>query len=142
MKLLRKKMNKKGFSLIELIVVIAILAIIAAIAIPRFATIMANSEVKSDIATAEEICNMARLQEVELGVALVDITDLDPAYMEVSDPQSWDGTASGAAFALTKIADTATDNPGRYQVTFTHNNGSSFNATQTIVENVEDIIDD
>lgn len=34
--LLNKKRNKKGFTLIELIVVIAILAILAAILIPRF----------------------------------------------------------------------------------------------------------
>jgi prepilin-type N-terminal cleavage/methylation domain-containing protein len=35
-KLLRKKLNKKGFTLIELIVVIAILGILAVILIPRF----------------------------------------------------------------------------------------------------------
>lgn len=132
MKLLRKKMNKKGFSLIELIVVIAILAIIAAIAIPRFAIIQANSEVKSDIATAEEICNMARLQHVETGIALGVIGDLTAAYMVVPTPQS---NAAGA-FALSLNAGT-----NRYEVTFTQANGSSYGANQLVVENEEDVIE-
>lgn len=61
MKLFRKKMNKKGFSLIELIVVIAILAIIAAVAIPRFAGIQARSEVKADASTGAEIIGAVRI---------------------------------------------------------------------------------
>jgi len=134
MKWLRNKMNKKGFSLIELIVVIAILAIIAAIAIPRFAIIQANSEVKSDIATAEEICNMARLQHVETGVALAAIGDLTGAYMTVPTSQSI-GTA-GVTFALTLNGVT-----NRYEVTFTQDNGSSYGAVQTVIENEEDTIE-
>ncbi|MGI6570282.1 MAG: type IV pilin protein [Caldicoprobacterales bacterium] len=38
-KIFRKKLNKKGFTLIELIVVIAILGILAVIAIPRFTVV-------------------------------------------------------------------------------------------------------
>lgn len=131
MKWLRNKMNKKGFSLIELIVVIAILAIIAAIAIPRFAVIQANSEVKSDIATAEEICNMARLQHVETGTALAAIGDLTGAYMIVPTPQS---NADGA-FLLSLNAG------NKYEVTFTAANGTSYTLAQVIVENEKDVIE-
>jgi len=138
MKWLRNKMNKKGFSLIELIVVIAILAIIAAIAIPRFAIIQANSEVKSDIATAEEICNMARLQHVENGVAVSLLTqtdtiangDLQTSYMVVPTPQS----NSAGAFTIALVGNT-------YQVSFTHNNGSSYTAAQLVIENTKDVIE-
>ncbi|MGI6298128.1 MAG: prepilin-type N-terminal cleavage/methylation domain-containing protein [Saccharofermentanales bacterium] len=41
-----KRKSKKGFTLIELIVVVAIIAILAAIAIPRFANMRANSQVE------------------------------------------------------------------------------------------------
>ena len=140
MKLLRKKMNKKGFSLIELIVVIAILAIIAAIAIPRFAVIQANSEVKSDVATAAEIVNMCRLQEVETGDPVTSLAQSVPAvagellveYMIVPESQSYDGTAADDFALIVK------DGVGNYRVTFEPNNGSSKDGVvQTIVENVK-----
>ena len=47
--------KKKGFTLIELIVVIAIIAILAAIAIPNFLSIQRKSRVKADVATAKSI---------------------------------------------------------------------------------------
>lgn len=55
--------NKRGFTLIELIVVLAVLAIILAIAIPRFVTIQDESRIKADAATAEQIIKAARLME-------------------------------------------------------------------------------
>lgn len=55
--------NKRGFTLIELIVVLAVLAIILAIAIPRFVTIQDESRIKADVATAEQIIKAARLME-------------------------------------------------------------------------------
>lgn len=49
------KGNKKGFTLIELIVVIAILAILAAIAIPAFNGISDQAKVQVDRANASNI---------------------------------------------------------------------------------------
>ena len=53
---LRNK-KKKGFTLIELIIVIAIIAILAAIAIPRFGSATQDAKLKSDIANAKNIAN-------------------------------------------------------------------------------------
>ncbi|WP_270564399.1 prepilin-type N-terminal cleavage/methylation domain-containing protein [Clostridium beijerinckii] len=59
--LLKRKSNqlslkkKKGFTLIELIIVIAIIAILAAIAIPKFGAARHNANVASDQANAKII---------------------------------------------------------------------------------------
>lgn len=58
--LLSKKRNeltrkKKGFTLIELIIVIAIIAILAAIAIPKFGAAKHNADVATDQANAKII---------------------------------------------------------------------------------------
>lgn len=60
MKNLINKMNQKkrrGFTLIELIIVIAIIAILAAVALPKFAEIRENANVKADISNAKSIQN-------------------------------------------------------------------------------------
>lgn len=49
--------RKKGFTLIELIIVIAIIAILAAIAIPNFLAIQRRSKVQADIETGKNIYN-------------------------------------------------------------------------------------
>lgn len=50
-----KKRKKKGFTLIELIIVLAVIAIIAAIAIPNFTKVRADSKVKADTQSCETI---------------------------------------------------------------------------------------
>ncbi|MBU3220787.1 prepilin-type N-terminal cleavage/methylation domain-containing protein [Clostridium algidicarnis] len=53
--LTKERKKKKGFTLIELIIVLAIVAIIAAIAIPNFTKVRTESKSKADIQSAETI---------------------------------------------------------------------------------------
>lgn len=54
-------MNKKGFSLVEIIIVVAIMMIIVGIAVPQFSYIQRNARVKTDIRAAEQIGRAVRM---------------------------------------------------------------------------------
>jgi len=62
-RLINKLKNRRGFTLIELIVVLAVLAIVMAIAVPRFMGVQDQSRLKADASSAQQIINSARLQE-------------------------------------------------------------------------------
>lgn len=62
-KLLKKRLNQKGLTLIELLAVIVILAIVAAIAIPAIANLISNQRDKSVLADASSIISAAKLAD-------------------------------------------------------------------------------
>jgi type IV pilus assembly protein PilA len=68
-----KKLNKKGFTLIELIVVIAILAILAAILIPAVTGYIQKAEQARDSANCRALYSQVSLQ------VMLDATTLSPA---------------------------------------------------------------
>lgn len=60
-KFVNKLKNKKGFTLVELIIVLAVLGIIAAIAVPRFAKVQDQAKIDADIAAAKNIAKAAEM---------------------------------------------------------------------------------
>ena len=86
-KLAKKKLGKKGFTLIELIVVIAILGILAAIAVPAYSQYKTNAQHAADLATAKVIYDAQKVAD-----STVETTDTWRTYVE----QTISGTPSFA----------------------------------------------
>lgn len=85
-----KKTNKKGFTLVELVIVIAVLAILAAIAIPT---------VTSTIDSANKNVDISNAQTVEMA--------LKTSYTELL-AGTWNGTATVNGTAQTFTVDNLT----------------------------------
>ncbi|MZK51677.1 prepilin-type N-terminal cleavage/methylation domain-containing protein [Clostridium beijerinckii] len=86
--LIKKKMSqisekkKKGFTLIELIIVIAIIAILAAIALPKFGAAKHNADVAADQANAKIIATAVATAiangEIDEDATSIDTDDITP----------------------------------------------------------------
>ena len=105
-KFMRK--NKKGFTLIELIVVIAILAILAAIAIPTFTGITAEANKKVDLANARNIATgINAYNNLNPDTMLADDVTMANAQATLTADNLWpsglDAASSASAWALITI---------------------------------------
>ncbi len=63
-----KKMNKKGFTLVELVIVIAVIAILAAVLIPTFAGVIERANKSSRLQTAQNSLKMALAEEPDANI--------------------------------------------------------------------------
>jgi type IV pilus assembly protein PilA len=106
----RKNMRihrKKGFTLIELIVVIAILAILAAILVPTISGFIGRANDATDIANAKMLYNSGMMVLAEGGTGVF-TTAAAPINAYVT---SWPGiknAANGASFRVTVTSTTVT----------------------------------
>jgi len=88
-RMMNKLKNRKGFTLIELIVVLAVLAIIMAIAVPRFMGVQEKAKVDADYSTAATIAKAAELYYARTSIKADDAGDLVTAdYLDSFEFQS------------------------------------------------------
>jgi type IV pilus assembly protein PilA len=62
----KKWLSKKGFTLVELVVVVAILAILAAVAVPIIASTIDKATLTTALSNAETLDNSLRLAEADV----------------------------------------------------------------------------
>jgi type IV pilus assembly protein PilA len=106
-KLVNKLKNRKGFTLIELIVVLAVLAIIMAIAVPRFLGVQEQAKIDADYATGAMIAKAAELYAVtndDTSISLSDLTT-DGKYMDETTAFQYYINSSSAADVQITIDD-------------------------------------
>ena len=134
--------NKKGFSLVELIVVIAILVVFAAILIPSLLQYTENSRAQKDVSTMDEVVNAVQL-------ALADEKCFDEALQysctnnyltysdssgnygqQINDGEFWAPDGSGRATTITFNPEYGSNNQIIYDISkgiindMTYGNGS------------------
>ena len=73
----KKIRNKKGFTLIELIVVIAILGALVAIAVPRFGGFSRDAQDVADKATARTILSAVTMAEADTNGGTINVDDIN-----------------------------------------------------------------
>lgn len=112
-----KRTNKKGFTLVELVIVLAVLAIIAAIAIPAAGAIMSDANKRADASNAEMYNNAIQLHYAANGAYPADAAAARTAITTYSKAKSVSAPKQGGLYVY---------NPTTGEVTIT---GSAISGT-------------
>lgn len=97
-KLMKRKLNKKGFTLIELIVVIAIVAVLAVVGIPAIAGQVSKANQATLDSNANLIAKQAQIMITQQEVAGADLTAIKAAVTK-------DTVAAAAGIDKNKVGD-------------------------------------
>ena len=89
------KMGKKGFTLVEIMIVVAIIGLLAAIAIPNFVKAREKAQKEACIANLRQIEGASQVWAVDQGKADTDavlMTNLVPDYIKTTPTCPANGT--------------------------------------------------
>lgn len=106
-----KKLNKKGFTIVELVIVIAVIAILAGVLIPTFATVVDKANQSKAMQEAKNAYEMYLADYAESGKAEQNICIQSGKYYFYVNNGSFDSTAyekaveSKTDYKYIKVAD-------------------------------------
>lgn len=135
LKKLQKKSNKKGFTLVEIIVVLVILAILAAIAVPSVLGYVNEAKDERYIQEARSIYVVIQTEEAK-SEALGETTPTYGAGTAATDAKDYQGSGiCKKAFDMTKLQVTEITAPTNsnkyYNLTWKSDDGKTINAHLT-----------
>ena len=116
-----KKMNNKGFSLVELIIVIAIMAVLIGVMAPQFLKYVEQSKRSTDISNAQSIATAIQADIADGKITTSQSGDVTASTASaLNEDPVIRGTAGGAGGKFTFTADPATGivrvNAGSYNL--------------------------
>ena len=78
-------MNRKGFTLVEIMIVVAIIGLLAAIAIPNFVTARGTAQTNTCLANIRTVQSGLELAAFETGASILSLAD-DAAVTAIVEP--------------------------------------------------------
>lgn len=93
---MKKLLGKKGFTLVEIMIVVAIIGLLAAIAIPNFVKARESAQTNACISNLKQIEGAMVLYNLDTGSDPAALGDLSPDYLKATP-----SCPSGGAYDIT-----------------------------------------
>lgn len=104
-----KKLNKKGFTLVEIMIVVAIIGLLAAIAIPNFVKARTQAQTNSCIANLKQIDGAKQIWAIDSGGTEASLpvmaTHLVPTYIKRTPTCPASGTYTVGTVGIVPVCD-------------------------------------